>query len=51
MKVIDLQLYRSRREIKKLEKRVVQLALMSPVGGAREMKMCFKEWLKISSKV
>jgi hypothetical protein len=50
MKVIDLQPYRARKEIKRLEERVGQLALQSSVGSAKEMKMCFKEWLKRSNR-
>jgi len=45
MKVIDLQIYRSARQIEELEKRVGQLALTAKVGSVREMKLCFKEWL------
>lgn len=46
MKVIDLQQYRNHKAIVALEKRVGQLALVPSVGSVREMKHCFKEWLK-----
>jgi hypothetical protein len=50
MKVIDLQFYRTKKTVEALEKRIGRLALESGVGSVREMKTCFKEWLKISSK-
>jgi hypothetical protein len=46
MKVIDLQIYRNRRAIEVLEKRIGQLALVPGVGSVREMKQCFKQWLR-----
>jgi len=49
MKVIDLQLYRSRRLIEALGKRVGELALSSKVGAVNEMKLCFREWLKVKT--
>lgn len=45
MKVIDLNLYRIRKEITTLEKRIGQLALEAEEGSARKLKTCFKEWL------
>jgi hypothetical protein len=49
MKVIDLQLYRNRKAIEALEKRIGQLALAPRVGSVREMKTCFSKWLKASN--
>lgn len=45
MKVIDLQIYRNRKMVEGLEKRIGQLALTPSVGSVREMKQCFKQWL------
>lgn len=50
MKVIDLTLYRSRKLIETLEKRVGQLALSPKVGSISEMKTCFREWLKMTGR-
>jgi hypothetical protein len=50
MKVIDLQLYRNRKVIESLEKRIGELALSSEIGGVRQIKFYFKEWLKASSR-
>lgn len=48
MKVIDIQPYRVKREIKRLEDRVCKLAQESNAGAIRELKTCFKLWLKHS---
>ena len=50
MKVIDLQYYRTKKEVEKLEKRIGELALVSSAGTVKEMKTCFKEWLQFSHK-
>jgi len=50
MKVIDLQLYRSRRAIEGLEKKIGELAMVPKVGSARELKTCFKEWLRMNAR-
>lgn len=50
MKVIDLQLYRNKRIIKELEKRISFLYLNQCDGAAREIKLCFKQWVKANSK-
>ncbi len=50
MKVVDLQLYRSRKAVEELEKKLGQLALVPTVGSVREMKLCFKEWLQVNKK-
>lgn len=47
MKVLDLQLYRAKRERQRLENRVIAIALETKgTGTAREIKSCFKAWLK-----
>lgn len=46
MKVLDLQLFRIKREQQRLAQRVGTLALESHAGSVREMKTCFKTWLK-----
>jgi hypothetical protein len=50
MKVVDLQLYRSRRVIEALEKKIGELAMVPKVGSVRELKTCFKEWLKMNAR-
>jgi hypothetical protein len=46
MKVIDLQIYRSRKAVENLEKRISEHALQSRNGSVSIMKTCFKEWIK-----
>lgn len=46
MKVIDLQLYRSRRVILELEQRIGTLATSRELGTADKLKTCFREWLQ-----
>jgi hypothetical protein len=46
MKVVDLQQYRSRKAILEIEQRVSHLVRVAPVGTAREIKLCFREWLR-----
>jgi len=50
MKIVDLNRYRTRRTIEKLEKRIGELAITPQIGVVREMKTCFKEWLKMNSR-
>jgi hypothetical protein len=50
MKVVDLSFYRTRRIIENLEKRIGELAFAPKIGAVREMKICFKEWLKMNSR-
>lgn len=46
MKVLDMQLYRIKKERKRLEQRVSELALHgSQVGTVREIKSCVKTLL------
>jgi hypothetical protein len=45
MKVIDLQIYRNRRAIENLEKRISEHALHSRTGSVSVIKTCFKEWI------
>jgi hypothetical protein len=49
MKVVDLNLYRNKKLIANLEKRIGELALSQNNTSVREMKYCFKEWLKFRS--
>jgi hypothetical protein len=49
MKVIDLNLYRTRKAIIALEEKIGRLALSPGSGTVREMKSCFKEWLKVNT--
>lgn len=46
MKIIDLQLYRSRRAIQELEQRIGALATSHELGTASKLKTCFREWLQ-----
>ncbi len=46
MKVVDLQQYRNRRAIAQLEERVSELVRTAPAGTARQIKLCFREWLE-----
>lgn len=46
MKIIDLQLYRSRRAILDIEQRIGELALSRELGTADKLKTCFREWLQ-----
>jgi hypothetical protein len=48
MNVIDLTLYRNRKIIEHLEKKIGELSLSSEVGGVRQIKFYFKEWLKVN---
>ena len=50
MKIVELQLYRSRKAILELERKLGQLALTPRVGSIREMKTCFKQWLKMNAR-
>jgi hypothetical protein len=50
MKIIDLGMYRTRRVIENLEKRIGELASTPTIGAVRQMKICFKEWLKINAR-
>ena len=50
MKIIDLQLYRNRKIIEGLEKKIGELSLSSEIGGVRQIKYYFKEWLRINSR-
>jgi hypothetical protein len=43
MKVVDIQLYRAKKDIELLEKKINELA------NARDLKASFKEWLKRKS--
>lgn len=45
MKVVDLQIYRSRKAIELLEQRIGEIALSSQANAAVHMKLYFKEWL------
>ena len=49
MKVIDLQHYRALQEVRLLEEKVGRLALETSIGTARQLKLCFKEWLKLTA--
>jgi hypothetical protein len=49
MKIIDLAIYRSKKLSEHLEKRISEIATTHVVGGAREIKICFKQWLKLKS--
>jgi len=46
MKVVDLTNYRKQYNIKNLERRIAENCLLSKTGSFKEIKMCFKEWLK-----
>jgi hypothetical protein len=46
MKVIDLQIYRNKKAIEALEKRISEHALQSRAGSVKEIKTCFREWIK-----
>jgi len=50
MKIVDLSLYRTRRTIENLEKRIGELAITPEIGVVRKMKTCFKEWLKMNAR-
>ena len=47
MKVIDIEIYRRKRELRRLEEKIGELSLSHRLGSARQIKTCFKEWLKI----
>lgn len=40
MKVVNLELYRAKKEIELLEKKI------NEVATSRELKLCFKQWLQ-----
>jgi hypothetical protein len=48
MKVIDIQIYRDRREQKLLEKQIGEIAITPTVDSARKIKVCFAQWIKNS---
>ncbi len=48
MKVIDIQIYRERREQKLLEKQIGEIAITPTVDSARKIKVCFTQWIKNS---
>lgn len=50
MKVIDIQIYRQRRELRLLEQKIGELALTQGINAGRHMKTCFKEWLRVSNR-
>jgi hypothetical protein len=50
MKLYDLSIYRNRKVVEDLERRVGELALENKLGSVREMKLCFKEWLKANDR-
>jgi hypothetical protein len=50
MKVIDIQIYRRLRELRLLEQKIGELALTPGINTGRHMKMCFKEWLRVSNR-
>lgn len=49
MNVVNLQIYRNKKELQRLQNRVSQAALSADVGSIREIKTCFINWLKHSS--
>lgn len=51
MKVIDIEPYLKARKISQLEERIAKLCLDDKPGCVREMKLCFKQWLKISHSI
>lgn len=52
MKVIDLEQYRDKKLKEALGKKMAELALCPQPGRdcAREMKICFKEWVKTANR-
>jgi hypothetical protein len=50
MKVIDIQIYRNRKTLRLLEQRIGELALTPCLNSGKQMKTCFKEWLKVSNR-
>lgn len=48
MKVVDIATYRRKRELKKLQDKVGELAFYPQTGGMRQIKTAFKDWLKMS---
>ena len=50
MKVVDLQLYRNKRTLETIGKKMASLALLPHQDTARQMKSCFKQWIEVSKK-
>lgn len=48
MKVVDLALYRNKKLVEALEKKIGLLALSPGSPAVREMKICFSQWIKMS---
>jgi hypothetical protein len=48
MKIINLQLFRTKKNIEALEQKMGELALSS---SARELKRTFKQWLKATGNI
>lgn len=47
MKVVDIQVYRLKRDRKKIESQVSSLVLSDSLNTASKIKTFFKEWLKL----
>ena len=50
MKVIDIQSFRNKKQAELLEKRIGEISLSPKIGSVHEIKVCFKEWLKVKAK-
>jgi hypothetical protein len=50
MKVVDIQIYRTKKVIEDLEKKIGELSLSSETGNVRQIKYYFKEWLRVNSR-
>lgn len=48
MNVVDIRIYRERREQQLLEKQIGQIAITPTVDSARKIKVCFSQWIKNS---
>ena len=50
MKVIDLQTFRYKKQAELLEKRIGEISLSPKIGSVHEIKVCFREWLKVKQQ-
>ncbi len=49
MKVVDIQVFRARKLMRELEKTIEENIRNPSSGSVRQIKTCFKDWLKYKS--
>ena len=49
MKVVDITVYRRKKAVIEMEKRISNLYTQARPGIVKEIKLCFKEWVKMTS--